>query len=393
MILLNFIKFILGYVRLSVSGGFPERFLNLVTRDGIGLWNITRKSGVLYVCVRAKKFKKLRGAAHKSGVKLHIISKKGIPFRLHRYHKRKGIGFGIVLFLVLLLVLSSFIWTVDVSGNKTLSKADIVDTLDELGLHVGTLKMGLDYKKLENEAIMKLPQLSWIAINVEGSRVEIEVKERVMPPEIVPRDHPCNIKAIRAGQIVDIEAYDGTAMVKKGDTVVEGQMIVNGIVEDKNGASKLVHATAKVIARTIRKKVVMIPFKNQTTSLTGKKIDKNAIILLGIHINLYFNSGNPYPKYDKIVKENNINVGGISLPLSIITNEYHEKITKQVIYTQAQAKDIAAKELAKYEETDLSGIKIVDKKVKTDVLATGVQLTAEYSCEEEIGIEEGILIN
>ena len=393
MSLLNIIKYILGYVRVSVSGGFAERFLNLATRDGIGLWNISRKSGILYVCVRAKKFKKLRGAARKSGVKLHIISRKGLPFRLHRYHKRKGIAVGIVLFLALLFVLSSFIWTVDVSGNKSLSKADIVDTLDELGLHVGTLKMGLNYKKLENEAIMKLPQLSWIAINVQGSRIEIEVKERTMPPEIVPKDHPCNIKATRAGQIVRIEAYDGTAMVKKGDTVVDGQILVNGIIEDKNGASKLVHASATVIARTIRKKVIIIPFKNQITSLTGKKIDKNAIILLGIHINLYFYSGNLYPKYDKIVKENNISVGGISLPLTIITNEYHEKITKQVIYTQAQAKAEATKALAKYEATDLSGIKIVDKQIKTDVLATGVQLTADYSCEEEIGIEEGILIN
>jgi similar to stage IV sporulation protein len=393
MILLNIIKYILGYVRLSVSGGFSERFLNLAARDGVGLWGISRKFGVLYVYTLAKGFKKLHSASRKSGVKLHIISKKGIPFKLRRYRKRKGIGLGIVLFLVLLFVLSSFIWTIDVSGNKTLSKSDIIDTLDELGLHIGTLKMGLDYKKIENQAIMKLPQLSWLAINVEGSRVDIEVKERTMPPEIVPKDHPCNIKAIRAGQIVNIEVYDGAATIKKGDTVVEGQMIVNGIVEDKNGASKLVHATAKVIARTLRKKEVTIPFKNEINTLTGKKINKNEIILLGIHINLYFNSGNLYPKYDKIVKENNMHIGGISLPLTIITNEYHEKVVKKVTYSEEQAKDEATKELAKYEETDLSGIKIIDRQVKTDVTAVGVKMTAEYICEEEIGIEEELKVN
>ncbi len=393
MVLLNFIKYLLGYVKITVSGGFPERFLNLVARDGVGLWGISRKSGVLSVHVRAKNFKKLQAPAHKAGVKIHIVNKKGIPFRLYRYRTRKGIALGVVLFLALLFVLSSFIWTIDVSGNKTIPKSTIIDTLDELGFHVGTFKVGLDYKRIENDAIIKLPQLAWLAINVEGSRVEIEVKERVMPPEIVAKDRPCNIKATRAGQIMSIEVYDGAAAVKKGDTVMDGQLIVNGIMEDKNGDSKMVHASAKIIARTIRTKVVTIPFKNQITTRTGKKIDKNQIILLGIQLNLYFNSGNLYPKYDKIVKENTIQVGGIYLPLTIITNEFHEKTTKKVTYTESQAKDVAGKELDQYEKTDLSGLNIVDRQVKTEVNQDGVKMTANYSCDEDIGIEEELHVN
>ena len=48
------------------------------------------------------------------------------------------------------------------------------------------------------------------------------------------QETPCNIKAAFSGQILRIEVYEGTAVAKVGEAVVEGQLLISGMVEDTN---------------------------------------------------------------------------------------------------------------------------------------------------------------
>lgn len=38
--IINFLRLILGFVEFEAKGGFPERFLNLCTVNGITLWQV-----------------------------------------------------------------------------------------------------------------------------------------------------------------------------------------------------------------------------------------------------------------------------------------------------------------------------------------------------------------
>ena len=98
------IYYILGYVNISVEGYFIERFINICISKGILLWNLKRKkSSFLYANIGMKEFKKIKEIAKITKCRVKIERKKGLPFILHRYKKRK-------LFFAALIVVILFIF-------------------------------------------------------------------------------------------------------------------------------------------------------------------------------------------------------------------------------------------------------------------------------------------
>ena len=62
---------------------------------------------------------------------------------------------------------------------------------------------------LEQAAMVKLKDVSWMSINLQGSVASVELKERDVPPEAVPMTEPCNLKASYPGQVVRLEVISG----------------------------------------------------------------------------------------------------------------------------------------------------------------------------------------
>ena len=84
------LRLILGYVRVEIEGYYIERFINICQNKKILIWNLKRENGVKLFCnIGIKDFKKLKIISRKTNCKIKIVKKKGIPFLLHRYKKRK----------------------------------------------------------------------------------------------------------------------------------------------------------------------------------------------------------------------------------------------------------------------------------------------------------------
>ena len=60
MLLLWLIRVVSGWVRVSVSGRFPERFLNVCAHSGVILWDTRKESGSIVCCLFARDFKRLK---------------------------------------------------------------------------------------------------------------------------------------------------------------------------------------------------------------------------------------------------------------------------------------------------------------------------------------------
>lgn len=48
MLFIKLIRFLCGYVRFRAKGGFPERFINLCSKENIPLWDISGSKGEMY---------------------------------------------------------------------------------------------------------------------------------------------------------------------------------------------------------------------------------------------------------------------------------------------------------------------------------------------------------
>ena len=92
MVIKKIINYIYGYLRIVVEGYYIERFINICTTNKILIWNLKREKGVkLYLNIGIKDFYRAVKVAKKLKCRIKILKRKGVPFIINRYRKRKAI--------------------------------------------------------------------------------------------------------------------------------------------------------------------------------------------------------------------------------------------------------------------------------------------------------------
>lgn len=229
MLLFKLMSYLAGYVRIAVKGDAPEKFVNMAASRGLYLWDIAR-SGDGGVCLktRVSAVRPLRHIARRTRCRFHIESRHGIPFWLSRLQRRKVLAAGFVLFIGSLYFLSSLVWTLEVKGNKLLETAQIMAIAEEAGLKKGIFKWQFEPAKVEAAIEERLPLVSWSGVYIKGTRVTIEVAEKVIPEKKDLR--PAHVVAAKAGVISEVLVFEGLSAAKEGDTVLPGQILISGVI-------------------------------------------------------------------------------------------------------------------------------------------------------------------
>ena len=179
------------------------------------LWNMKReKAAVLYANIGIKDYKRLKEVTRKTKTITHIEEKKGMPFLLYKYRKRKVFFLLLILLLAGLLVSSNYIWNIEVQGESSISKENIIESLQNEGLKIGMPKKKIDTYKIINNVRLNRDDISWIGITIKGTNAIISIKESTKPPEVIKEDEYCNIVADKAGMITKIITQNGTTNVK-----------------------------------------------------------------------------------------------------------------------------------------------------------------------------------
>ncbi|MDD2956584.1 MAG: sporulation protein YqfD, partial [Oscillospiraceae bacterium] len=222
--------------------------------------------------------------------------------------------------------------------------------------------------------------------------VTVEVRERVMPPEMyLDDDKPCNIVARSTGHLLSVEAYEGQRLVKAGDSVVEGDLLVSGIIEDAKGKTQIKHARAKIMARTKYELSAEVPLTQTVREMTGEGAVRFSIRVLAAELPLYWRKDWP-GLYEQRRTVTPITVLGLSTPLALCREEllFYRESTKQL--SRVEAKEQA---LAQLEQTqaDMAGEMTILSRELSGKEQNGVyRLTAAYWCEMDIGREQEIFI-
>ena len=146
--LTSVLKFFKGYVVVHLSGYSPERFLNLCCHHKIVLWGL-RSTGTEYeMCMSIAAFRKVRPLVRKTQTKVVILERHGLPFLLWKYRRRKLFAAGAFFCIVLLYVMSLFIWNIHIEGNESLSTHVVLSYLQERGITHGMLKRQIHGEEL-----------------------------------------------------------------------------------------------------------------------------------------------------------------------------------------------------------------------------------------------------
>ncbi|MCI9286856.1 MAG: sporulation protein YqfD [Clostridia bacterium] len=212
--------YIFGYVNISVEGYFIERFINICISKNILLWNMKRKkSSFLYTNIGMKDFRKMKEIAKITKCRVKIQRKRGLPFLLNKYKKRKIFAISLAVILLLIFGTSNFVWNIEIVGNNTIETSEIMKDLNENGLKTGMIKQKINTKEVINNIRLKRNDIAWIGVNIKGTNAIVSIVEADKKPEIIDEKEYCNIVTRKDGIITKINVQNGTALVKEGDIV------------------------------------------------------------------------------------------------------------------------------------------------------------------------------
>lgn len=106
-------------------------------------------------------------------------------------------------------------------------------------------KFDLNTKETINKIRLERNDLAWIGIEIQGTNAIVKIVEADMKPEIIQEDEYCNIVATKDAMIVKVNAQNGVPVVKEGDVVTKGTVLIEGWLEGQYTGIRYVHAKAR----------------------------------------------------------------------------------------------------------------------------------------------------
>ena len=332
MFLLRFFRFLSGFVVFEGSGGFPERFLNLCSLNSINVWDAKSTNGTLRAKTSIYCYRKIRQSARKSGMRLRVKEKHGLPFLVRPYIKRKGLFAGAAISAVIILILSSCIWTISVSGNEKFTDEQIIAIAEEYGIKTGKLRHFINPDEIRESIKADVDSINWFSVNIDRTAVSLEVLENSGGNEILDLTTPCNIVSAEDGELLRLEVYCGEAALRPGNAVTKGTLLISGVVERADGSSDFVHARGKAVIRTRKEISHAVPLQIQCKKLKDMKKRYSAEIFT-LRLFPAGRKDGVFLRTEKAMVEYN----GIILPAGIITDTFCSIYDEEINLSTTQA--------------------------------------------------------
>lgn len=385
------IYYMLGYVNVTVEGFFIEKFINTCICKRILFWNTKRtKSMVFSACIGVKDFRDVAKIAQKCKCKIKINYKKGLPFLLNKYRKRKIFAVSLVIIVALIIITSNFIWNIEVVGvDDENLKNEITELIKKDGVYIGKNKNKINLQNLINDIRIERDDIAWVGMQIKGTNLLIEIVKADNKPEIVDESDYCNIVAKKDGIIVKVQAQNGTPVVKEGDVIKSGDVLIKGEMEGKFTGTRLVHSQGEVLAKVWYSDTEKVYYNQIIGNQTGKKEKKYTINVNNFQINL-FKTLSKFEKYDTIRKIKKFKLtSNFYLPVQIIVNENIEKEISNVTYNKSEATEIGM-ENAKSRLNEQVKQNVLNTYVNTNETDEYVEVEVIYEVLEDIGTKQKI---
>ena len=386
-----------GTVVLCITGKFPERFLNLCAQHRIAYWGLSWVGEhTIRLTTFAQNRRRMEPLAERIDCTIQVEDSKGLPEFLSHFRRRYAFLIGLACSLLAVCVLSSFILTIEVTGNSTVPTSEILWELRRQGVRIGVYGPSLDRKVIAQQALVHLDTLSWMSINLYGTRLEVVVREAVEPPELLEDEGFFDIVAEADGIITQIEPLQGEAVVQEGDTVAQGDMLISGTItmepplySDLPIRTYQTHARGRVYARTWRTVTAVIPTEASIKVYTGEKHSNWSLSLLGFHMD-FFQKSSIFPSgYDKITKSYPLTLpDGTTLPVMLVAEQFHAYQLETVSIQVDEAQNLLEERLLEQlQKTIGSEGQILSTDYRSRVWNGLLEVTLTAECREEIGKE------
>ena len=245
--LLKIFRFILGYVKVEVFGFAPERFMNLVVKNDIVIWEIEATNQGFIFYTGRQNLLKMKPYLQKTNMKSKILNKYGLPYFIKQNRKRSAFILGFLIFICAIYGMSLFVWEVKIVGEDKLVADSLLKRIEDAYVPLGTLKSKVDCPKIEEALRKEYEDISWISCELKGTGLTIYLEEGMAPKSQNLQDVSGDIVASKDAIITKMITREGTPIAKVKDNVKKGDILISGtiyIYDDNNEVMETSYITA-----------------------------------------------------------------------------------------------------------------------------------------------------
>ena len=390
--MIEFLKYIRGYLRIRVSGFSPERFMNLCSNKGILLWKIVKEGDVYYMNINLKGFRALRPIVRKTGTRVAVLERYGLPFFLPKLLKRKVFEGGLLFAIAFWMWSSMFIWDIELSGNYQITDDMFYSFLKESRVTVGMKRGDLDIEVLEKKIRGTFPEITWASARLSGTRLLIDIKENDAPivTEQEEKEAGSDLVSAYGGTVVSIIVRSGVPAVAVGDTVEAGAVLVEGKVPVYNDDATVreyiyVDADADIILEHTRDFSATLPFDYIKKEYTGREKKKYYLRFGGNQWKLP--QDRPFLVYDSVIRESRpLFFEKLSIPFYLGSYTYREYMNVEYAYSPEEAQKLLNEKLVTFlASLEEKGVQIIEKDVKIDTSGDSWVISGQFLVQEPVG--------
>ncbi len=387
MRLIELFRSIKGYIVFCAEGGFSERFINLCMTNRIPIFDTVCSDKIITAKIYVNCFSKLRPIARKTGVRLKIKERRGLPFFIAGYKHRWGLIFSAVFFIVFTALMNSFLWCIDASGSQIYSSEQIIQAAEFAGVKHGVFIPLFDEGAAAREIYRYFNyDLTWVTVNFKGSKCFIEVRDSDKPFKENPESkEPCNLIADFDGVIISDETYSGIKSISKGSAVKKGDLLISGVMENMDMSATYYSAKGKFTALHDCTDTIKVA-KDKSINLYSSYKTYYTLHFFGINIPL---GADEEKGEDTFSFKKELDFNSEVLPFAFSKVSVAEKSTAKV--SQEHNFILACDRFTNEAYDKYKNTKIITSDIKINQSDKEIKLTGKYSCIDFIGIRQPIL--
>ena len=311
------------------------------------------------------------------GEELTVIGSGGVPKVAGEVWRWRRLAAIVLLLGILTAVLPKRVWFLRVDGNETVPTRLILEKAEASGVYFGAKAGEVRSEQVKNKLLYEIPELRWAGVNTSGCTAVFTVAER-QPEETAGEELPGDLVACADGVVSEVVLHQGTALVKPGDAVSDGQLLVSGLT-DLGICTRADRAEGEVWALTRREIQAMLPKKTEQRRESGGVVRKFSLRIGKKSVNFSNDSGILYGSCVRMRTVNYLMLpGGFCLPAALVTDTYYLCETEESLRGETDWLTDAARRTV---NEQLRG-GIVRKEAFTQ---EGHLLTAVFECREQIG--------
>lgn len=381
-------------ITLELEGLMLERLLCKALAEGAQFAHVarlTRRRIVVTCAPRSARI--LRGLAEKFHIDCRVTRMGGVSALVARAKARITVvaAFGVALILSALYL--SRVWIVDVRLIRGAeAPTGVEDALADSGVAVGASVMDID-TELAALRLNALEGCAHASVEREGVVVVAEIACEEPSPGLYDISYARDLVALCDGVIASVNVKSGTAMVKPGDTVRRGQVLIAGEERVTQEETVSVGALGSVTARIWQEGEAQDTIYANEKRFTGRE---SVSIQLSIPwYSIPMESGEEFTRYDTEISHEYI--GGLFVPMYIereVRREYElipVERDQQALRAALEAQALAAA-LAAAEENAPENAEIIDKWTDFSMIESDIlHARAVIELEAEIAVTRGYL--